>query len=325
MYSNNRTSNTNSNLMLDFNLGYHPLVPIYTLLTAYYNTLGNQCESDPFFYTYFTYINILEKMKDIIEKKYLDDTTNSYKTASAYLIGFGLNTLLIKSNTSLPQNNEILEVINISQSNYYTFSLKNDSFAGLITGSIHQTLDEEILGMVLVNNKLFKNFIVNEVNIKDILESGTSVDNLPNYQVLKDRIFNLLGEINSKVNSDRGTPLTVLGSQGVDDGIYSISLEERAKRASLGQQKYDEIQRNKNQPLKPFDKSKIMLGKDIFSYSSGSDENSIKSTTSSSRSKGGKKTRRHNKYKKKHTIRQKKIYKSRTKKQHKIHKKTIKH
>jgi len=328
--TNNPTSKTSSNssnssnLMLDFNLGYHPLVPIYTLLTAYYNTLGNQCESDPFFYTYFTYINILEKMKDIIEKKYLDDTSNYYKTASAYLIGFGLNTLLIKSNTSLPQNNEILDVINISQSNYYTFSLKNDSFAGLITGSIHQTPDEEILGMVLVNNKLFKNFIVNEVNIKDILETGTSVDNLPNYEVLKDRIFNLLGEINSKVNYDRGTSLTILGSQGVDNSIYGISSEERAKRASLGQQKYDEIQKKETKSLKPFDKSKIMFGKDIFSYSSGSDENTVKSTTSSSKSKGGKKTRRHNKYKK-NTRRQKKIYKSRSKKQHKIHKKTIKH
>ena len=58
----------------------------------------------------------------------------------------------------------------MSQKDYYTFSLKNDCFSGLITGSFHLDIEEEILGFIFLDSELFKNFINNEVNIKEILE-----------------------------------------------------------------------------------------------------------------------------------------------------------
>ena len=123
------------------------------------------------------------------------------------MIGFGLYTMLYASHTSELQNKEILSVIEMSQKEYHEFSLKNDGLASTFSGAIHQTPEEEIIGMVLVNNKLFNNFINNEVNIKQILEHGTSVENLPGYTVLKERMFKLMGEIVVKVNADRGTPI----------------------------------------------------------------------------------------------------------------------
>ena len=57
--------NSNTDLMLDTNLGFHPLVPIYAMLAPFFSTLGPKAAGDPFFYTYFTYINILEKMKSV--------------------------------------------------------------------------------------------------------------------------------------------------------------------------------------------------------------------------------------------------------------------
>ena len=63
LYSSQDKTTTGKNLMMNFKLGFHPLTPIYAMLTSYYNTLGPKSSSDPFFYTYFTYINVLEKMK----------------------------------------------------------------------------------------------------------------------------------------------------------------------------------------------------------------------------------------------------------------------
>jgi hypothetical protein len=299
-YRNDSPCASNDNLMLDFKLGFHPLVPIYAMLTAYYNTLGNKSQGDPFFYTYFTYINVLEKMKEIIVTNYLADVNNPCKTASAYLLGFGLNTMLIKSNTSLLQTNEILKVIGMNQSDYYTFSLKNDSFAGLITGAIHQTPAEETQGVAFVNNPLFGNFINNEVNIKQILETGTPADNLPDYEVLKDRIFNLMSEIVLKVNADRGTPIGPPASVDSDTaaGIPGISREERKESVLRGQERYLQTLAQNPQVqdpiLKPFDPERVVDASKLFTYTKdGSPENVVESTTSSSTgSRGGKKSYR---------------------------------
>jgi len=204
-------------LMKDFGLGFHPLTPIYAMLTSYYNIIGEKSQSDPFFYTYFTYVNILEKMKKVLEDNYLDNTINSPKTASAYIIGFGLYIMIFASHTSLIQNNQLFKMLNMEQKDYFEFSLKNDGFSALFSGSIKQTPDEEVVGLALVNNSLFNNFINNEVNIKQILEQGTPVENLPDYTVLKDRMFQLMGEIVVKVNADRGTPIGA--ASGLASGI----------------------------------------------------------------------------------------------------------
>jgi hypothetical protein len=300
-------------LMTDFKLGFHPLTPIYALLTSYYNLIGEKSQSDPFFYTYFTYVNILEKMKKVIEENYLSNTINSPKTASAYMIGFGLYFMMFASHTSLLQNNEILSVIQMSQKEYSDFSLKNDGLASFFSGAIHQTPQDQLIGMVLINNDLFNNFINSEVNIKQILEQGTSVVNLPTYDVLQERIFKLMGEIVVKVNTDRGTPIT---SSPTASGISGISVEERASRAALGQQRYEE---NLAKGLKPPTEPRVVTGKDVFTYSTGDRANMITSTTSSqgTRSRGGKKKRV--------TRRPRKTYKNKTIKHYRKNKKTRRH
>ena len=313
LYTSQDKTDTGKKLMLDFKLGFHPLTPIYAMLTAYYNTLGPQSESDSFFYTYFTYINVLEKMKFILETNYLNNTSNPYKTASAYLLGMGLCSMLLKSHTSKAQNKEILDVIGMTKKDYSTFSLKNDSFTTVFSGAFHQDTDEEMIGMVCLNNNLFKNFINNQVNIKQVLEQSTSVANLPRYEVLKERIFNLMGEIVVKVNSDRGTPITTPTASG----ISGISLKERASRAALGQKKYEE---NLAKGLiKPTREPRMITGKDIFTYSTGDSSNMVTSSQGT-RSLGGKKRKRKITRK-----RRTKIYKNKTVKRSSKNKKTRKH
>jgi hypothetical protein len=184
----------------------------------------------------------------------------------------------------------------MTQEEYSEFSLKNDGFASLFTGAIHQTPEEEVMGMFYVNNKLFNNFINNEVNIKQILQQGTPVENLPTSYDLKERMFKLMGEIVVKVNADRGTPIgsTALptdsqptASQPTDStpsasGIAGISQEEAAARAARGQQKYEEnLAKGLIKPQGIQDTSKL------FTYSQGEPGNVVTSTTGQ-RTRGGK-------------------------------------
>ena len=298
-------------LMTDFKLGFHPLTPIYAMLTCYYNIIGEKSDSDPFFYTYFTYINILEKMKKVIEENYLSNTVNSVKTASAYMIGFGLYFMIFASHTSLLQNSQILDVVNMIQKDYSVFSLKNDVFVSLFSGSINQTPQDQLIGMVLINNALFNNFINSEVNIKQVLEQGTPVQNLPSYGVLKDRIFKLMGEIVVKVNSDRGTPIT---SPPVAFGIPGLSQEDRARTAARSNQRYQEDLAKGL--VKPTKEARVVTGKDLFTNSTD-DQSNMVTSSQGTRSRGGKK--------KKYTRKYRKTFKNKTKKIHKSHKKTRKH
>jgi len=312
LYSSQDKTTTGKNLMMNFKLGFHPLTPIYAMLTSYYNTLGPKSSSDPFFYTYFTYINVLEKMKSILETRYLNNNSNPYKAAAAYLIGMGLSSMLLKSHTSTAQHKEILNVVGMTKKDFSTFSLKNDSFTSVFAGAFHQDSDEEMFGMICLNNKLFNNFITNEVNIKQVLEQGTSVINLPNYNVLKEKIFKLMDEIVVKVNSDRGTPLSF---------SIPISPALQAERIARSEQKQQSYQENLAKGLiKPEKKTGITYGRDIFTYSPEVDKtNMVASTTSSqgTRSRGGKK--------RKITRKRRNVYRIKTVKRHKKNKKTRKH
>jgi hypothetical protein len=307
----------------NFDLGFHPLTPIYSMLSSYYNTIAVKSDSDPFFYTYFTYINILEKMKKTLEENYLTDTTDKVKCYSAYIISYGVYTMLFTSHTSILQNKQILDTIQMTQEEYSEFSLKNDGFASLFTGAIHQTPEEEVMGMFYVNNKLFNNFINNEVNIKQILEQGTPVENLPTSYDLKERMFKLMGEIVVKVNEDRDTPIGASTSASAS-GIPGLSVEEQAARAARGQQKYEESLAKGIVPRK----TGLQDTSKLFTYSEGQPSNVVTSTTSSSIGRrGGKRSKRYINKKRKITKRKKggKTNKNKTLKKVKVYRKTRKH
>jgi hypothetical protein len=265
--------------------------------------------------------------------------------------------MLFASHTSLIQNNEIMSVIQMSQQEYHDFSLKNDCFASTFSGAIIQTPEDQAIGVALINNNLFSNFINNEVNIKQVLQQGTSVDNLPTFDVLKERMFKLMGEIVVKVNLDRGTPIgatalptdstalptdstalptdstalptdsTALPTDSTSSasGIAGISQEEAAARAARGQQKYEE---NVAKGLKGLIKPQgIQDTSKLFTYSQGEPGNVVTSTTGTKTRVGGKRSKRYLINKRK-TIKKrsnKKLVKNNTKKRYRRPRRTRKY
>jgi hypothetical protein len=307
----------------NFDLGFHPLTPIYSMLSSYYNTIAVKSDSDPFFYTYFTYINILEKMKKTLEENYLTDTTDKVKCYSAYIISYGVYTMLFTSHTSILQNKQILDTIQMTQEEYSEFSLKNDGFASLFTGAIHQTPEEEVMGMFYVNNKLFNNFINNEVNIKQILQQGTPVENLPTSYDLKERMFKLMGEIVVKVNEDRDTPIGASTSASAS-GIPGLSVEEQAARVARLEEQQKKLQES------PAPKKRgLQNTSKLFTYSEGQPGNVVMSSTGQTKGqRAGKKRSKRYLINKRKTIKKrsnKKIVKNNTKKRYRRPRKTRKY
>jgi hypothetical protein len=332
--NSSETPIVSKDLMTDFNLGFHPLTPIYAMLSSYYNIIGPKSQSDPFFYTYFTYVNVLEKMKKVLEENYLSNTLNSLNTASAYMIGFGLYFMLFASHTSTLQNDTILQVLNMTQKEYFEFSLKNDGLGSVFLGSVNQTPEDEANGIALMNNELFKNFVNNEVNIKQILQQSTPVQNLPDYTVLQDRMFNLMGEIVVKVNADRGTPIGASASAsgvepvtGLASGIPGLSVEEQAARVARLEEQQKKVQESLARGIVPKKTGQQDTSK-LFTYSEGQPGNVVTSTTSSSIGRrGGKRSKRYINKKRKITKRKKggKTNKNKTLKKAKVYRKTRKH
>jgi ankyrin repeat protein len=69
-------------LLEDYSIIYHPLLPIYILLLSFkrqFSPEGNEFNEDPFFDTYILYIDILEKITDVISLKYLSQSASSSK------------------------------------------------------------------------------------------------------------------------------------------------------------------------------------------------------------------------------------------------------
>ena len=168
---------------------------------------------------------------------------------------------------------------------------------------------------------MFNNFINNQVNIKEILQQGTPVEDLPTFEVLGEKIFKLMSEIVVKVNADRGTPIgpTPIPPTPVASGISGISPEvqaERIKRLEERKRRYDDDAAMG--VIRPTKKTGIFEGRKIFTYGDGDSSNMVQSVV-------GKRTRVIGGKKKKYTRRPKKAYKKKTLKRDKKHNKTIKH
>jgi hypothetical protein len=89
---------------------------------------------------------------------------------------------------------------------------------GLITGAIQLNVDQEKLGLALLQNNIFKHFINEEVNIgeklkiknlspqiseskvEDYYEDKITRPNNMTYENLQNKVFNLLDKINKKIN-----------------------------------------------------------------------------------------------------------------------------
>jgi hypothetical protein len=158
---------------------------------------------------YLKYYNFLEKMTDVLLSEYL---SNKDKIAKSYLIGLALRELLFTFNRDedglkVICGNGILSNINIDQ--YQSFSLMNSMLSDYISGKIEETKEEKEFGEKLLQSSVFKKFINEDINIKEILTKPPTSKSI---NTLKNDSLKLIILIKNKIVADRKSTTNVSSS-----------------------------------------------------------------------------------------------------------------
>ena len=205
---------------------YHPLLPIYINLTSFYNQIGPDFNGDPFYDTYIKYVNVLEKMTDILISNYLSDDLQ--KNIEAYLIGYSLKTIFFTSNKNNALFTTLKTLLKLDDNEARLFTMKNDIFGGQIVGNtlINDGDSDELIGNLFMSTPLVSKFINDEVNLSQIILAELNQEQLPVDDIndssvytskLKSQINNILDKIVNKISIDRtGNPPDLSIPEGID-------------------------------------------------------------------------------------------------------------
>lgn len=320
---------------------YHPLLPIYINLTSFYNQIGPDFNSDPFYDTYIKYVNVLEKMTDILISNYLSDdlqnnTGGLQKNIEAFLIGYSLKTIFFTSNKNMSLFKTLKTLLKLDDNEARLFSMKNDIFGGQIVGNYVIDVDDsdEIIGNLLMSTQVVSRFINDEVNLQQIIlaelnQEQLPVDNVNDSSVytskLKSQINNILNKIVDKISIDRtGNPANLSIPKGIDVSvdITGESVVQSKKRSFDETELYNGQRYKKHQPIPPIPPITMRTGSDYsqmkdfnlmgFNWNLLGQAESVFGGTRKNNRKNNRKrkyTRRPKKSNKKHSIKKRRLNK----------------
>ena len=150
------------------NFGYHPLLPLYMILSAFWYSIGPEIVDDAFFNSYTRYCNFLDVMiTELIQ-------ISSVEPVKAFIIGFALKAFLFN-----PQCEDKFlgygvrydyfeDINNIFQPNgikfdtdydYRMMLLINSALSNYVSGNIYVTANEYNFEKQLLNLDFVKSFI----------------------------------------------------------------------------------------------------------------------------------------------------------------------
>ena len=168
--------------------GCHPLLPLYNILSSYWYNISYKMVTSPDFSYFQQYYIFLNKCYNVLNDNYLK-SGETLKIVKAYYISKCLTTLLFNISTNIQLSDlfekmitsidsssskeegeiegsiksEITEEIDIS-----CFTMINGIFSSYFCGTVKLPEIENEYALGFINNELFKNFIMNEVNFKEI-------------------------------------------------------------------------------------------------------------------------------------------------------------
>lgn len=197
----------------DANFGYHPLLPIYMILSSFWNSLEPKLVNNCYYYRYVNYYTILEKMVTKITDEYLNDPVDNKRIVSAYLIGFFLKSFFFTASNDRAIFDKFKQKDFVGDNeSYTTISLLNSSFSDAISGYIIESKHERDFAIQLLNTELINDFFVNitdDINNIDVNNDGNKITDdmgLENPNVLaklNDNIYYILGKVVNKITMDR--------------------------------------------------------------------------------------------------------------------------
>jgi hypothetical protein len=204
---------TLQNILRDTSFCFHPLLPIYINLSSFHNQIGNELNGDPFYETYIQYVNVLEKMTNILIDTYLIDDLQ--KNLEGYLIGYSLKTVFFTANKSKKLFEKLKSLLGLTAHEMRMFCMKNDIFGGQIVGNyiVNENDREELIGILLLSIPVISKFLKEEVKMNNEINkplNKTQIKLISNYKNrvyytknLKSHIESVLNKITNKINKDR--------------------------------------------------------------------------------------------------------------------------
>lgn len=220
--------NQNAGILKDYSFCFHPLVPIYVLLTSFNSQLGPDFNESPFYKSYVIYFNILEKMANTLIENYLSNNDED-KHVEASLIGYSLRSLFFTTNKSVELFTILKKILDVTTYNeedkLRMYCMLNDSFSESVVGTyvVKPNSVEEVIGIVVLTSDVFTNFLKNEIKLKKSLSQKVRPNQIPRKDPndplaytsgLKNELNILMYKVASKIKQDRkGETLDEMVSQ----------------------------------------------------------------------------------------------------------------
>ena len=225
----------NSIKINDSTIAYHPLLPIYMIACSYNCNINSYLEGSIDYDEYLKYYNFLKKMTDVLLSYNYLSNLKKINIGKSYLIGLALRELLFTLNRDDDGIkvicNNVLSNVNIGE--YQSFSLMNSMLSDYISGKIEETKEEKEFGIKLLQSSVFKEFINNDVKIKEIITNPPTNESIDS---LKKKSLDLIIKIKDKIITDRSsnlnTSITSSVSSSVPSTISSGTLSEEREDMS---------------------------------------------------------------------------------------------
>ena len=189
---------------------FHPLLPIYMITQAYYDTISNEYihESNDFelFINYYKYLQVLSSnVIKIYEKQ--DDATVSQSQINnkitAYAIGLGLKEFLFTSNNSQQGYKTCLETLGLRDEDFSEISSLTHLLSSSMIGRPELNVSDEIIGKMFLESSIFEEFI-RSVDITRIFNETLGPNFVYEYNSFKNNVFGFLDKLSRKIIEDRG-------------------------------------------------------------------------------------------------------------------------
>ena len=251
-YDKKTTSSTEKTDLSAFqqlkNSTFHPLYPIFIIAYSFYFNLGSKYENFCFIDNYLKFFKALKKIHTVLVNNYLSKRPEP-EFIMAYLLGYGLRSMLFTANTNELVHQSLIDSLQIDKNILTTFLMPCDALSTSFCGAFLYNKEEQMLMVKFIDNKLFKNFIIEEVGLNEILinplEEDISKPENINIAAIKNSVMDFLNRVQSDMTKYYDIEKPIIQK----DDTFSLTDEEPIK-APVEEDEEDEEERIKSEEAK---------------------------------------------------------------------------
>ena len=235
------STNETNDIFLDENICFHPLIPIYMITQAYFNTINNEnitesVDSDLF----INYYSFLIELARSIVNIYSDNTSKN--KLIAYCVGLGMKEILFTSNNTPEGYHKCLEIFEVGDEQYSNVSSLTHLLSNSIIGTPEQDEDDIRFGKIFLDNGLIKK-ITQSIKISEIF-SNTYDYEIFDYNIFKSDVLGFLDGLEKIIIQGRGGDYDDGSQNPVETETIEDNVQEPVQEENMGENIEENIGEN---------------------------------------------------------------------------------